>query len=85
MLLVAEARGVTDLVGGARECDLPVALPFTCVMVWDKFSEDIWTVFPYHAIICEGDKQIRRPHLLPERLRRFCTWGEVYPTKPKSR
>jgi hypothetical protein len=87
LLLVAEARGLTDVIGGAREIHLPVNLPipFTWVLVWDRFSEDLWTVFPRHAIICDGGKQKRSPLLLPARLQRYCTAGEAYPTKPKAR
>jgi hypothetical protein len=86
LLLVAEASRLTDVIGGAREIDLPgdLASPFTLVLVWDRFSEDIWTVFPHHAVICDGTRQVLRSHLLPERLRRFCRGGEDYPTKPKA-
>lgn len=87
LLLVAEARGLTDLVGRAREIELPSypTLPFTWVVVWDRFSEDIWTIFPRHAVICDGSEQVRRPWMLPEALRRFATGGERYPTRPKAR
>jgi hypothetical protein len=87
LLLVAEARGLTDVIGGARRIHLLVNRPieFTWVLVWDRFSEDLWTVFPQHAIICDGGKQVRRPLLLPAQLQRFCTGGEAYSTKPKAR
>ena len=87
LLLVAEARGLTDLIGGARKIDLPadLTLPFTWVLVWDRFSEDLWTIHPDYAVICDGHKQLRRADLLPDRVRRFCTAGEVYATKPKAR
>jgi hypothetical protein len=87
LLLVAEARGLMDVIGGARKIDLPTDLTvaFTWVLVWDRFSEDLWAVYPQHAVICDGGKQLRRPQLLPERIRRFCIGGEVCPTRPKAR
>lgn len=86
LLLVAQARGLTDIIGHAREFDIPLeSSPFTWILVWDKFSLDVWTIFPGYAVICDGLKQLRRPELLPQKLRRFCTAGEQYPTRPKPR
>ena len=87
LLLVAEARGLTDVMGYAREIKLPThpTLPFTWVLIWDRFSEDIWAIFPNYAIICNGHEQRRWPQLLPLKLRKYSTQGRRYPTRPKAR
>lgn len=47
LLLAAEAHGLQDVIGGSRPFAVPaeVSTVFTTVMVWDRFSEDIWTIF----------------------------------------
>lgn len=70
LLLVAEGRGLTDTMGRTREVDLvlPASTPFTWIVMWDRFSEDVWTVFPTYGIICDGDRQLRRSERLPAPL-----------------
>jgi hypothetical protein len=48
LLLVAEARGTTDVIGGARSFALPQAgeMAFDAVLVWDRFTEDVWLAYP---------------------------------------
>jgi hypothetical protein len=40
LLLVAEAHGLTDIIGSARDIALPElpSFPFTSVVLWDRFS-----------------------------------------------
>jgi hypothetical protein len=88
LLLVAEAHGLSDLIGGARELAAPLATascPFTLILVWDRFSEDIWAVHPEFAVICDGAQQRRHLTALPEPVRPFAVAGETYPTRPKTR
>ena len=77
LLLVAEAHGLTDIIGGARPIALPElsTFPFNLVVLWDRFSEDIWTVFPDYAILCHAERQTRYTNLLPSRLQFFVTGG----------
>ncbi|MFH1421508.1 MAG: hypothetical protein ABIH42_02165 [Planctomycetota bacterium] len=86
LLLIAEGRGLTDVIGEARKVNLPsyLKIPFTWILVWDRFSEDIWSLFPRYAEICDGEKKVRRSQFIPLKLRKFSTRGELYPTKPKT-
>lgn len=87
LLLVAEGRGLTDVIGHARKIDLPRTplVPFTLVLVWDRFTEDIWTIHPQYEVICDSVRQLRKRELLPETLQRFYTGAEVYSTRLKAR
>lgn len=88
LLLHAQAHGLCDLFGSAREISLgrlPKKMPFTTILIWDKFSEDIWTVFPKYQVICNGGRQTRDFTVLPASLRPFTTGDERYPTRPKQR
>jgi len=85
LLLVAEAHGLTDIIGGARDIALPelLSFPFTSVVLWDRFSEDVCTVFPDYAVLCQAERQARYPTMLPNTLRPFATGGAYYPTRIK--
>jgi len=83
LLLVAEGRGLTDVVGGAPEMEScrPASTPFTWILVWDRFSEDIWSVSSRYAVICDGQRQRRNLELLPKSLQRFSDCQAGYPTR----
>ncbi len=88
LLLHAQAHGLSDTFGAAREIALsrlPKKIPFTQVLIWDKFSEDIWTIYPEHRVICDGGRQVRDHRALPPALRPFASRGKRYPTHPKAR
>ncbi len=88
LLLHAQAHGLCDMFGAAREIPLgrlPKKMPYTTILIWDKFSEDIWTVFPKYQVICNGSRQTRDLTALPASLNPFATGGERYPTRPKER
>ena len=64
LVLFAEGRGLTDvIIGGLEPVPLhafPADFPFTLVLVWDKFSENVWKVFPQFRAICDGTHQTRK-------------------------
>ncbi len=84
LLLVAKASGLTDVVGHSTIVSLPnLKSPFDWVVVWDRYSEDIWALYPEHAVICDGVRQVRSLQSVPSELRRFATGDERYPTRRK--
>jgi hypothetical protein len=88
LLLHAQAHGLCDMFGAAREIPLgrlPKRMPFTTILIWDRFSEDIWTVFPKYKVICDGSRQTRDLTALPASLRPFTIGNERYATRPKQR
>ena len=67
--------------------DVPLcgsSLPFTLVLVWDCFSEDIWVIYPKYAVLCDGIRGLRNICAFPVSLRRFVTQETRYPTKYKA-
>ena len=87
LLLVAEGRGLADVIGRPRRVHLPsrARSPFTLVLVWDKFSGDVWSVLPRFATICTGFKQRRYVDALPEPIRSFARPSSNYQVRSRSR
>ncbi len=88
LLLVAEAHGVTDVFSEPREVRLPNEmgnLPFTRVVIWDRFSESIWSIFPRFEVFCNGHTQQRFIDRIPPSLWPYGTGDERYPTRPMTR
>ncbi len=85
LLLVAQSHGLADVFGGAREIRLEQLgnCPFTQVLLWDKFTEDVWTFWPRFHVICDGSGQKRDLSVLPRSLHPFATHSTRYPTRPK--
>lgn len=82
LLLVAEGRGTTDLFGQARPIPLPSAhvVPFDEVVVWDRFSEDVWLVFPDFKVLADGQRKLRHVEALSEPLRQYVSRNDRYDT-----
>lgn len=76
LLLHAQAHGLCDMFGAARKISLghlPKKMPFTLILLWDKFSEDIWTIYPKYKVICDGRRHIRDLRALPLVLQSFAS------------
>jgi hypothetical protein len=84
LLLVAQGHGPEDIAGHQRPFAVPMvaSIPFTAIIVWDCFSEDIWTIFPDDRVICDGSAQSRDVSALPTAVRPFVA-SSYYPTRPK--
>jgi hypothetical protein len=85
LLLVAEGNGLQDLVGQARQFTVRATphMPFTTIIMWDRFSEDIWTLFPVHRVICDGAARLRNIAGLPASLQPLVS-SSRYETRPTS-
>jgi hypothetical protein len=65
---------LVDVFGGARDIDLPqrdAESPFTRVIIWDKFSEDVWALVPAFARILDARKKSLYVNRLPVPVRPF--------------
>lgn len=87
LLLVAEGRGTTDIIGKAKPIDVPEegVVPFDEVVVWDRFSEDIWLLFPSFGVLADAARKVRNIGALPEALRPFAHPGEYATRERRSR
>ena len=85
LLLVVQGHGPEDVAGHQRPYATPTVAsnPFTAIIVWDCFSEDIWTIFPDHRVICDRAAQSRDISAFPAALRPFVA-SSHYPTRPKA-
>ncbi len=85
LVLIARASGVTDVVGKARSVRWAGQqdYPFTAVVVWDVFSEDVWTMWPTFGVLCDGAQERRHLELLPQDLQSFTTGESRYSTRIK--
>jgi hypothetical protein len=88
LILVAEAHGTTDVFGQPKSIQLPddvVNLPFTYIIIWDKFSESVWAIHPHFEVICDGHEQRRFTGWIPQSLRTYVTGDVRYQTRPVTR
>jgi hypothetical protein len=87
LLIVAEARMVTDTVTGIDDFQLEsiadAPLGFTRIILWDRFLDEIIELFPVFKKRCDSQAQTRNLENYPEAIRPFILKGPRYPTRIK--
>ena len=83
LLLVACAEGTTDIFSEIKEikCNsLPKEIPFSAIIIWDQFSENIWIVHPQHFILCNSQSQKRDLSFFSQPLLDYSNKSDFYST-----
>lgn len=57
-------------------------MPFDEVVVWDRFSEDIWLLVPGFAVLADAARKVRNIAAFPGTLQLFA-WGGNYETRER--
>jgi hypothetical protein len=87
LVLHAQGHGLVDVFGGARDIDLPprdTESPFTRVIIWDKFSEDVWALVPAFDRILDAKEKSLYVNRLPASVRSFVLTNDGRPVRAGS-
>ena len=87
LTIYAEAKMLADhahLTADPLISGTVAGVQFSHIYLWDKFSEDIFEIFPSFRTICNGHEQFRNLDAIPEQLKPFLVRGKSYPTRRKA-
>jgi hypothetical protein len=60
-------------------------MPFDEVVVWDRFSEDIWLLVPSFAVLADATRRVRNIAAFPEPLRLFVREADYHTRERRNR
>ena len=88
LVVVAEALLLTDIVTGIGDPEVPKtlgALPFTRVILWDRFMDEVIQVYPVFCKFCDSCQHRRNIDQYPEAIKPFVFKGRDYVTTPRGK